>query len=177
MNFSLIPLPYKILAAVAVAGVLTTGGFASGYNIRDTAAKADVAEAKLAAEKDKSDFMAANAGLNTQVVTQWRDKVVPIYIEGARNNALADNLADTQEMSNGAVYLYDKSVTGGDADVATVEDSTPSGISLKAAMPTFTDNNTSARACQVQLEKLQMWAKGIEDATAEKPKKKGLFDR
>ncbi len=150
----MIPLPYKILASIA----LLIGVFAFGY--MKGSASADTKIAKFAAEKSEllAKIEKKNSEISTTVVTEYVDRVNVIkekeyvYIELAENDVPIQHI-----MSNGWVYTHDISASGNDADATRASDATPSGIADNKTLVTITSNYSTCEQTAAKLIQLQKW--------------------
>jgi hypothetical protein len=168
--FGMIPLPYKILAFVA----LILGVFTFGYMKGNARAEAELQayaakEAKVVADLEKK-----NSEISGKVVTQYVDRVNTIkekeyvYLDKAKNNVPAQH-----DMSNGWVYTHDISATNGDADSTRASDATPSGIKDNQVLATIISNYSICLQNKEQLNNLRQWINDNKRAIEEANKKKG----
>ena len=169
--FSLIPLPYKILAAIA----LVVGVFFYGYMKRSVHAEAELA--RFSAEKSKqiAALEKKNTEISNNIVTEYVDRVNTIrekeyvYLDAAKNNVPAQHT-----MSNGWVYTHDISASAGDADPTRSSDASSSGIKDNTALLTIIRNYANCQTNAEQLKQLQQWViqnKAAVDEMAAKEKK------
>jgi hypothetical protein len=151
---SLIPLPYKILALLA----LIAGVFFYGYT--HGSSKADLRITNLVAERNRlaTDLERKNASITNTIVTQYVDRVNVIREKEYVYRDLAQNSVPSQfVMSNGWVYSHDASATGGDADATRASDATSSGIADTQALDGIIRNYAICQSNAVQLTELQRW--------------------
>ena len=167
----MIPLPYKLLAIVA----LIAGVFFYGYT--KGSANADAKLARFAAEQGKQivALEKKNADISNNVVTEYVDVTNTIrekeyvYLDAAKNNVPAQH-----DMSSGWVYTHDISASAGDADPTRASDASPSGIKDNTTLLTIISNYATCQTNAEQLRQLQQWIidnKAAVDALAKEKKK------
>jgi hypothetical protein len=150
----MIPLPYKLLAGVA----LVAGVFFYGYMKGSASADAELARfgqknAELVADLEKK-----NSEISTQVVTEYVDRVNTIKEKEYVYRDIAQGSVPSQHiMSNGWVYAHDISATNSDADPARASDASASGIKDNEALLTIFSNYSRCLQNSQQLEGLQRW--------------------
>lgn len=170
--FSMIPLPYKLLAAAA----LLIGVFFYGYMKGSAYAEAQLQ--KFAAEKQQqiAELEKKNAEISNNVVTEYVDRVNTIREKEYVYRDIAQKSVPSQSvMSNGWVYTHDISATSGDADSTRASDASPSGITDTQALIGIIKNYAICMQNSQQLIGLQQWIndnKRAVDDMAEKEKKK-----
>ena len=168
---SMIPLPYKLLAA----GALLVGVFFYGYMKGSAYAEAELQ--RFAAEKTQlvADLEKKNTEISNEVVTEYVDRTNTIrekeyvYLDAAKNN-----VPPQYDMSNGWVYTHDLSASAGDADPTRASDESPSGIKDNTALLTIIGNYANCQANAEQLRQLQQWIiqnKAAVDEMAKEKKK------
>ena len=169
--FGMIPLPYKLLAGVA----LLAGVFFYGYMKGSAYAEAELA--RFSAEKSAQivELEKKNTEISNSVVTEYVDRTNTIrekeyvYLDAAKNSVPSQYV-----MSNGWVYTHDLSATSGDADSTRASDASASGITDTTALLTIIGNYANCQANAEQLRQLQQWIiqnKAAVDAMAEEKKK------
>lgn len=169
---SMIPLPYKLLAAAA----LLIGVFFYGYMKGSAYAEAELQ--RFAAEQAKvvADLEKKNTEISNKVVTQYVDRVNTIKEKEYVYRDIATKSVPSQhDMSNGWVFTHDISATSGDADATRSSDATPSGIKDNEALITIIGNYSRCLQNNQQLIGLQKWVddnKRAVDEAAAKSKKK-----
>lgn len=171
--FSMIPLPYKLLAGIA----LIIGVFLFGYMKGSANAEAELAWYAARASEQIAELEKKNSVISTQVVTEYVDRVNTIkekeyvYLERAKND-----VPDTTILSNGWVLVHNASTQGSDADAAGAADASPSGIAANQALATVVANYSNCKANAEQLRSLQEWVvkskEAVDKANAEAEKKK-----
>lgn len=170
--FSMIPLPYKLLAI----GALLIGVFFYGYMKGSAYAEAELA--RFAAQKAEqiAELEKKNAEISNTVVTEYVDRVNTIREKEYVYRDIAQNTVPSQhDMSNGWVYTHDLSATSGNADPTRASDASPSGIKDNTALLTVISNYGICQQNAVQLIQLQKWIienKAAVDKMAEEEKKK-----
>jgi hypothetical protein len=170
--FGMIPLPYKLIAGVA----LLAGVFFYGYMKGSAYAEAELA--RFSAEKSAqiAELERKNSEISNQVVTEYVDRVNTIrekeyvYLDAAKNSVPAQH-----NLSNGWVYTHDLSASSGNADPARASDASSSGIKDNTALLTIISNYATCQTNAEQLRQLQQWIiqnKAEVDKLAEEKKKK-----
>ena len=170
--FSMIPLPYKLLAGAA----LIAGVFFYGYMKGSVYAEAELA--RFSAEKSKqiAELEKKNTEISNKVVTEFVDRTNTIREKEYVYRDIATKSVPAQhDMSNGWVYAHDASAASGDADPARASDASPSGIKDNEALLTIFSNYSRCEQNAEQLIALQKWIadnKAAVDKMAEEKKKK-----
>jgi len=152
--FGMIPLPYKLLAGVA----LILGVFVFGY--MKGSAHAEVELQRFAAKNATltADMEKKNSEISTQVVTQYVDRVNTIREKEYVYRDVAKTVVPSQSvLSNGWVFTHDASATGSNADATRSSDASPSGIADNQALFTIIGNYATCQANAEQLIALQKW--------------------
>jgi hypothetical protein len=166
--FGMIPLPYKLLAGVA----LILGVFVYGY--MKGSAYADAELQRFAAKNAQltADMEKKNSEITTEVVTQYVDRVNTIREKEYVYRDIAETVVPTQSvLSNGWVFTHDISATGGNADATRASDASPSGITDTTALVGIIGNYSNCRANSEQLIALQRWITDNKAAIEELNKK------
>ncbi len=169
---SMIPLPYKLMATVA----LIMGVFFYGYMKGSAYAEAELA--RFSAEKNKqvAELEKKNAEISNKVVTEYVDRTNTIREKEYVYRDIATKSVPPQHvMSNGWVWAHDASASSSDADPARASDASPSGIKDNEALLTIFSNYSRCMQNSQQLISLQQWIndnKRAVDELAEKEKKK-----
>ena len=170
--FSMIPLPYKLLAAAA----LLIGVFFYGYMKGSAYAEAELARFAQKKAEQVAELERKNAEISNKVVTEYVDRVNTIkekeyvYLDRAKSNVPSQHV-----MSNGWVYTHDASATSSDADPTRSSDASPSTIKDTDALIGIIRNYAICQSNAVQLIELQRWIienKAAVDAMADEKKKK-----
>lgn len=170
--FSLIPLPYKILAGLA----LLAGVFFYGYMKGSVHAEAELQRFAAKHAAQVAELEKKNAEISGKVVTEFVDRTNTIrekeivYVDSAKKH-----LPPGTMLSNGWVYTHDVSATNGDADSTRVADATPSGIETNQALISVIGNYSRCEQNAQQLIALQKWIndnKAAIDRMNEEAKKK-----
>ena len=168
----MIPLPYKLLAGVA----LILGVFVYGYMKGSAHAELELQRfaaknATLTAEMEKK-----NSEISTEVVTQYVDRVNTIREKEYVYRDIAKTVVPSQSvLSNGWVFTHDISASASDADATRSSDASPSGIKDTDALVGIIRNYAICQSNSVQLTELQRWInenKAAVDAMAKEKKKK-----
>ena len=170
--FSMIPLPYKLLAAAA----LLIGVFFYAYMKGSAYAEAELARFSAKKAEQVAELERKNAEISNRVVTEYVDRVNTIrekeyvYLDRVKNN-----VPSQFTMSNGWVYTHDASATSGDADATRSSDASPSTVKDTDALIGIIRNYAICQSNAVQLIELQRWIidnKAAVDAMAKEEKKK-----
>ncbi len=159
-NFSLIPLPYKILGGLAAFLMAVVIAFSFGYHsgstksdlvIQTYANQAMTAYTKIQDNQNK---------INDRVITQYVDRIQKVkekeyvYVNAANNIVPKQN-----QMSEGWIYTHDRSALLEEADREKAKDPNPSGIYDTEALATIVTNYSKCNQTATQLESLQTWIK------------------
>ena len=150
----MIPLPYKILAAVLIVMGVFVFGYMKGLRVGEDKIKLFQAEAKAKYEKMQHDLEVAKNIVNTKIVTEYVDKIIYITKWRTKNVEIIKEVPSNCELSSGWVHVHDASASGTDADRTAAADGTSSGIKDTEALETVVDNYG---ACAANTEKLKAW--------------------
>ena len=170
--FGMIPLPYKLLAGVA----LILGVFVYGYMKGSAYADAELQRFAAKASTQVAELEKKNAEISNNVVTEYVDRTNTIrekeyvYVDAAK-----DSVPSQSVMSNGWVFTHDISASASDADATRSSDASPSGIKDTDALVAIIRNYAICQSNAVQLTELQRWInenKEAVDAMAKEKKKK-----
>ena len=152
--FGMIPLPYKLLAGVA----LILGVFVFGYMKGSAYADAELARFSAKASTQVAELEKKNAEISNNVVTEYVDRTNTIrekeyvYIDTAKNIVPSQSV-----MSNGWVFTHDSSATASDADPTRASDASSSGITDTTALVGIITNYSRCQQNAQQLIALQKW--------------------
>jgi len=166
---SMIPLPYKLLASVA----LIIGVFIYGYTKGSEHGEAEIA--RFAAEKNKqiADLEKKNAEISNRVQIEYVDRVNTIREKEYVYRNIAQGSVPRQHiMSNGWVYTHDISASSGDADPTRASDAKASGVADNQALISIISNYSRCQQNAEQLRQLQQWIIDNKAAIDEAEKKK-----
>ena len=156
--FSIIPLPYKIAAAV----FLLVTVFGIGYMKGSDRADVIIAEAAAKANEQIAELERKNAEISSTVVTKYVDKVRVVkereyvYLGQAQTN-----VPGQYNLSAGWLYLHDFGAKGSDADSTRASDATASTIRDNQALGVVLRNYSTCRETSHQLEALQQWIRDM----------------
>jgi len=159
MFFSLIPLPYKIAAAV----FLLISAFGIGYMKGVYRADAIIAEAAVKANEKIAELERKNTEISNNVVTKYVDKVRVVkereyvYLGQAQNN-----VPGQFNLSSGWLYLHDSAASGSDADPTRASDASASAVRDNQALGVVLRNYSTCRENAHQLESLQQWIRDMQ---------------
>lgn len=157
--FNLIPLPYRIIAAILI--VLSIFGY--GYKLGYDAGERKIAEFKAKALADYMQLQAAyekaKNAVNEVVVTKYVDRIVYITKWRTKNVEIIKEVPSNCELSAGWVHVHDSAAEGHDADRAAAADGATSGIKDTEALATVVDNYGICAANAAKLEAWQKWYK------------------
>lgn len=158
MNFfNVIPLPYKIFAAVMLFFIVITSSIVYGYNKAENKYIAIIATYKSETELLQTKLNAALADVKVKVVTEYVDRIQTVKEKEYVYRDKIINVPSKCELSSGWVHLHDASATGGDADPSRVSDETPSGVRDTEALDTVVGNYSICQQNAEQLKALQKW--------------------
>ena len=152
--FGMIPLPYKLLAGVA----LILGVFLYGYMKGSAYAEAELQRFAAKASTQVAELEKKNAEISNNVVTEYVDRTNTIrekeyvYIDTAKNIVPSQSV-----MSNGWVFTHDSSATASDADPTRASDASSSGITDTTALVGIITNYSRCQQNAQQLIALQKW--------------------
>ena len=170
--FSMIPLPYKLMAAAA----LIVGVFVFGYMKGSAYAEAELQRFSAEKSKQVAELEKKNTEISNKVVTEYVDRTNTIREKEYVYRDIATKVVPAQhDMSNGWVYAHDASATSSDADPARASDASSSGIKDNEALLTIFGNYSRCMQNSQQLISLQQWIndnKRAVDEMAAKEKKK-----
>lgn len=171
-SFSVIPLPYKVCAAVLGVGLVFGGGYITGLNEGNKRVVAcEVRAANLVnqiatnAVREELRVQEAANHVTTRTVTQYVDRVRTIhdtrtiYVQQAANT-----VPSRGNLSNGWISVYDSSITGNTVANTVASDATDSGISDVSALAVIVRNNGSCAETREQLISLQNWVRDTRSA-------------
>lgn len=171
--FSMIPLPYKLIAI----GLLIIGAAFYGYTKGKAYAEAELQ--KFAAEKNAqvAELERINSEISNNVQVEYVDRVNTIREKEYVYRDIAQNNVPSQyDMSNGWVYTHDLSATSGNADPTRASDASPSGIKDNTALLTVISNYSTCMQNSQQLASLQQWVndnkRAVDEMAAKEKKKK-----
>jgi hypothetical protein len=156
--FGLIPLPYKIAAAV----FLLIAVFGIGYMKGSSRADVIIAEAGAKASEQIAELERKNSEISNTVVTKYVDKVRVVkereyvYLGQAQNN-----VPGQFNLSSGWLYLHDSGTKGSDADSTRASDATASTVRDNTALGVVLKNYSTCRETADQLEALQQWIRDM----------------
>lgn len=166
--FGMIPLPYKLLAGVA----LMLGVFVFGYMKGSAYAEAELQRFAAKNAQLTMDMEKKNSVISEKVVTQYVDRVNTIREKEYVYRDVAKTVVPSQSvLSNGWVFTHDISATGGDADATRSSDASPSGIKDNEALFTIIGNYSRCMQNAEQLRNLQQWINDNKQSIEELNKK------
>jgi hypothetical protein len=157
--FNLIPLPYRIAAAV----FLLIAVFGIGYMKGSSRADVIIAEAGAKASEQIAELERKNSEISNAVVTKYVDKVRVVkereyvYLGQAQTN-----VPNQFNLSNGWVYLHDFGAKGSDAEAARASDATASSVRDNTALGVVLRNYSACTENSGQIEALQKWIRDME---------------
>jgi len=156
----MIPLPYRILAAVFIV----LGALAFGYykGLRQGRHELELYKAQAIAQYQKlqTAYEKAKNDVNTKIVTEYVDRIIYVTKWRTKNVEIIKEVPSNCELSAGWVHVHDSSASGTDADSTAAADGTSSGIKDTEALETVVDNYG---ACAANTEKLKAWQKWYTD--------------
>ena len=164
----MIPLPYKLLAGVA----LILGVFVYGYMKGSAYAEAELQRFAAKNATLTADMEKKNSEISTEVVTQYVDRTNTIKEkEYVYRDIVKESVPTQHVMSNGWVFTHDISATSSDADATRTSDASPSGITDTTALLAIIGNYSRCQQNAVQLAELQRWINENKTAIDELNKK------
>ena len=170
--FGMIPLPYKLLAGLA----LIAGVFFYGYTKGSAHGEAELAKFSAKANKQIAELEKKNQEISNHVQVEYVDRVNTIREKEYVYRDIAQGSVPRQHtMSNGWVYTHDASASSSDADASRASDASPSGIADTTALVGIIGNYSRCMQNSQQLISLQRWINdnkaAIEEAEAKAKKK------
>lgn len=172
---SLIPLPYKIGAAVVMLIIILGSTFAYGYNKAENKYIAKIAKLESDAQGIKSRLELALADVKIETVIKYVDRIQVIKEkEYVYRNIAATVVPSKCTVSTGWVYLHDTSARGDDADTTRSSDGTSTEIKDTDALGIITENYGICHRNAEKLTALQEWIRKaqVEVAAANEAKNK-----
>lgn len=170
--FSMIPLPYKLLAI----GAIVIGVFFYGYMKGSAYAEAELARFAQKHAEQVAELERKNQEISNNVQVEYVDRVQTIREKEYVYRDLAQTAVPNQfNMSNGWVYTHDISASASDADPTRVADESPSGVTDTSALIGIIGNYSRCQQNAQQLASLQRWIRDNQEAvekTAVEAKKK-----
>lgn len=156
----MIPLPYKILGAVAIAAALLACGYWRGAQ----SVRVEWASAKLQQQLADSFVATENAEKSVEIVTQYVDRVKVIHEKGVTiiKEVPVYVPSDSCALPGGFRVLHDAAATDSLPDPSRVADAP--AVDAQTATATVVDNYTTCNAIREQLIALQTWAATISRA-------------
>ena len=165
MMFTVVPLPYKILAAALLLAAVSGFSYVKGYGHASDKYEAQIAKDLAAAEKKYNELLIKKNQVDIQVVTEYVEKIKEVVKWRTRNvEVIVDNVPDTCELSNGWVSVHDAAAKATDADSTTASDATPSGITAPKALEVINTNYSVCKENSDRLIALQDWIRKQEQA-------------
>lgn len=162
---SLIPLPYRILIALALAAGLFGSGYYAATKSKNEEIAAAAAEFQLKEQALQLAVAEAEGQIKEVIVTEYVDRIKIVkekeyvYREQAETSVPA-----TCELPAGWVYLHDAAATSGVADPTRSSDATPSGVKDNQALGVVAENYSICRQNAEQLISLQKYVTELEKA-------------
>lgn len=153
---NMIPLPYKIFAAVFIVTAAFIYGYMKGLSVGEDKLKLFQAKAIAEYQKLQVAYEKAKNTVNEKVVIEYVDRIVYVTKWRTKNVEIIKEVPSNCQLSNGWVHVHDSSAEGRDADRAAAADGTSSGIKDTEALETVVDNYG---ACAANTEKLKAWQK------------------
>lgn len=157
--FSLIPLPYKLLAIglTSIAFVITI--YVVGFNAGKKNGELQVANFANAARAQLEQVQKGQDRIEERILVKYNDRIVYRNIQNARTQEIINTVVPDRdvELSNGWVFTHDASATGRDADAARAADDNSSGVTANQALYRINENYDTCKATRDQLVALQDW--------------------
>lgn len=152
--FSMIPLPYRILAVIIVAIALYGTGYYKGLQVSKERIALFEAKAMADYERLRAAYEKAKNTVNEKVVIKYVDRIVEVVRWRTKNVEIVKEVPSNCELSNGWVHVHDSSAEGRDADRAQAADGASSGIKDTEALEVVADNYG---ICAANAEKVKAW--------------------
>lgn len=152
----MIPLPYRILAAIFIVASAFVYGYIKGVAVGDQKIKLFEAKAIAEYQKLQAAYEKAKNAVNERVVTEYVDRIVYVTKWRTKNVEIVKEVPSNCELSNGWVHVHDSAAKGGNADRTSAADGTSSGIKDTEALETVIDNYGT---CAINAEKVKAWQK------------------
>jgi hypothetical protein len=152
--FSIIPLPYRILAVILIALSLFGFGYYKGLQVSKERIALFEARAKADYEKLKSAYEKAKNDVNEKIVIKYVDRIVEVVKWRTKNVEIVKEVPSNCELSAGWVHVHDSSAENRDADRTAAADGTSSGIKDTEALEVVADNYG---ICAANAEKVKAW--------------------
>ena len=162
--FNLIPLPYRILAAVMIVLGAFIYGYTKGISVGNHKLELFEAKSKAQYEQLMSAYEKAKNNVNEKVVKEYVDRIIYVTKWRTKNVEVVKLVPSNCELSTGWVQVHNSSAEGRDADSTAAADGTPSGVKDTDALETVVDNYGT---CAANAEKLKAWQKWYTDSQAE----------
>lgn len=155
----LVKLPWKKMLPYILIAAAVVGSFGYGFHQGNHRADVRIAAYEKQIHDKAAKIEKAQVITNTKIVTEYKDRIKPIYVEHATNQVLINTeLKDVGFLTNGWIYMHNVSAQGGTADPEKVADGTPSVVTPKDALAAIDTNYTTVcRQNAEQLTALQTW--------------------
>lgn len=158
MLFTLVPLPYKILAGVLLLGAVGGFGYVKGYGHASDAYELQIAKDSLVAERKYNELLIKKNKVDIQIVTEYVEKIKEVVRWRTRNvEVIIDSVPDTCELTNGWVSVHDSAARALHADSTRASDATPSGVTAPQALKEINNNYSICKENADRLVALQDW--------------------
>lgn len=176
-----IPLPWKILGALAIVVSIYGTGYYGGYSSEHKKFEAYKVEQQIADLKTEAKFNSELQARTDKLMTEYNANLAQIINRGNINVTTAREVVPHQyDLSNGWVSLHDRSARGQTIDATRAADGTSSGIGDNQALATVVNNYARCNLNSEQLRALQQYVvqynAAAAAAEAESKKKKGWFN-
>ena len=178
--FAAIPLPWKILGALAAVVSIYGAGYYGGYSAEHKKFEAYKVDQQIADLKVEATFNKELQARTDKLMTEYNANLAQIINRGSINVTTAREVVPHQyDLSNGWISLHDRSARSETIDAASAADGTSSGIGDNQALATVVNNYSRCNLNAEQLTALQSYITqynaAAEAAAAEAKKKKGWF--
>jgi hypothetical protein len=175
-----IPLPYKILGAVAAVAIVYGSGFYGGYSGEHKKFENFKTDQKIAALQTEAKFNKELSERTDKLMTDYNANLAQIINRGSINVTTAREVVPHQyDLSNGWVSLHDSSVRSETVDPTAAADGTSSGVGDNQALAAIVNNYGRCNLNAAQLTALQgyivTYNASVAAAEKDAKKKKGWF--
>jgi hypothetical protein len=178
--FAAIPLPWKILGALAAVVSIYGAGYYGGYSGEHKKFEAYKVDQQIADLKVEAKFNEELRVRSDKLMTDYNANLAQIINRGSINVTTAREVVPHQyDLSNGWISLHDRSARAQPIDPTAAADATSSGIGDNSALATVVNNYARCDLNAKQLTALQTWIENYNEAAAaaekDAKKKKGWF--
>lgn len=180
--FAAIPLPWKILGALAIVASIYGAGYYGGYSAEHKKFEAYKVEQQIKDLKIEAKFNEELRVRTDKLMTEYNTNLAQIASRGSINVTTAREVVPYQyNLSNGWLSLHDSSARSKTVDATAAADATSSGVGDNQALAVVVNNYARCNLNAEQLRALQQYIIQYNAAAAEAEaaakKKKGWWQR